>query len=604
MVFKYNKEEAEMKFKFTIGRRIGLGFALFILLTTFAFILTIITLADSKKRTETVVGQVTPSVAELKELNLLLQRSHTGISKWFFNKSFNDIEFREELKNLIDSDYPKKKASLLKLSQDWPADEQKQIYSIFTSIETLFSVYKNEIINQLNTADAYEDASIYLMARIPYEQSETDIKLIYKSLVKIIASRQKSAEDTTNEMFSSFDFLSNIVQTLGIALVLGGILIALFTTRSITKPIQKLKKMLLSMGLGILPTERIKARNDEVGEMGNALNELIQSMHRTTDFANETGAGNFNATYKPLSDGDSLGHALLKMRDDLAENERVLEQKVIERTEEVVRQKSEIENKNEELEILYKQVTDSIHYAKRIQEAILPPNNLINEVLPNSFVLYKPKDIVSGDFYWIERKNNLTYFAAVDCTGHGVPGAFMSLVGHNILKDIINHSSVVRPSEILDRLREGVVSTLRVDDSGKQAKDGMDMTLCTINYDTLELQYAAAFNPLYIVRDGELIQHDANKFPIGLFIGEKTNFDNHTIQLRKGDQIYIFSDGYADQFGGPKGKKFMIGNFRKLLTQISDLPVSQQKQKLDEILLDWQGEQEQVDDVLVIGVKV
>jgi serine phosphatase RsbU (regulator of sigma subunit) len=253
---------------------------------------------------------------------------------------------------------------------------------------------------------------------------------------------------------------------------------------------------------------------------------------------------------------------------------------------------------------LYKQVTDSIHYAKRIQEAILPPSQTINKLLPNSFVLYKPKDIVSGDFYWIEKKNNMTYFAAVDCTGHGVPGAFMSLVGHNILKDIIKNTSVIKPSEILDKLREGVVNTLRVDDSGKQAKDGMDMTLCSINYDTLELQYAAAFNPLYIVRAGELLLHPANKFPIGLFIGEKTNFDNYTIQLEKGDQIYIFSDGYADQFGGPKGKKFMIGNFRKLLTLIASMPVADQKEKLNEVLLTWQGEQEQVDDVLVIGVRV
>jgi serine phosphatase RsbU (regulator of sigma subunit)/HAMP domain-containing protein len=405
-------------------------------------------------------------------------------------------------------------------------------------------------------------------------------------------------------MFDSFKALQSIVTFLGIALVIGGILIAIFTTRSITKPIQELKKMLLSMGLGILPNERIQPRQDEIGEMGNALNELIQSMHHTTDFANETGAGNFSATYKPLSEYDSLGHALLKMREGLAENERVLERKVIERTEEVVRQKSEIENKNEELEILYKQVTDSIHYAKRIQEAILPPSQTINKLLPNSFVLYKPKDIVSGDFYWIEKKNNMTYFAAVDCTGHGVPGAFMSLVGHNILKDIIKNTSVIKPSEILDKLREGVVNTLRVDDSGKQAKDGMDMTLCSINYDTLELQYAAAFNPLYIVRAGELLLHPANKFPIGLFIGEKTNFDNYTIQLEKGDQIYIFSDGYADQFGGPKGKKFMIGNFRKLLTLIASMPVPDQKEKLNEVLLTWQGEQEQVDDVLVIGVRV
>jgi serine phosphatase RsbU (regulator of sigma subunit) len=569
-----------------------------------AFILTIITLNDSKSRTETMVGQVSPSVTELKELNLLLQRSHTDISKWFYNKSFNDLEFRVELKNIINVEYPKRKAILNEFSQLWTKDEKEQLKIIFSRIETLFKVYENEIMDQLGTIEAYEDPNIYLMARLPYEDSEISIKTIYKNLNSLILHKQKFAEEVKDQMFSSLDFLKTFVQLLGFMLVIGGVLIAIFTTRSITKPIQVLKKMLLSMGLGILPKERVSASRDEIGEMGNALNDLIRSMQHTTDFAKQTGAGNFEAQYTPLSKDDSLGHALLKMREDLAENERVLEQKVIERTEEVVRQKSEIESKNEELEILYKQVTDSIHYAKRIQDAILPSNSTVKKLLPDSFILFKPKDIVSGDFYWIEKKGKLVYFAAVDCTGHGVPGAFMSLVGYNILKDILNNTNVTRPSDILDSLREGIVATLKADDSGKQAKDGMDMTLCAINYETLELQYAAAFNPMCLVRNNELILYQANKFPIGSFIGEKTNFDNHTIQLIPGDQIFIFSDGYADQFGGPNGKKFMVGNFRKLLAQIAPLTSPEQKEKLDQTLLSWQGGQEQVDDVLVIGVKV
>jgi serine phosphatase RsbU (regulator of sigma subunit)/HAMP domain-containing protein len=593
-----------MAIRFTIGRKIGLGFGSFIVLTMVAFILTVFTLNDSKRQTETVVGQVTPSVAELKELNLLLQRSHTNVSKWFYNRSFNDIEFRDELKNIIRVEYPEKKKLLQALSQTWSADEKTQLRVIFGRVETLFKVYQNEIIGQLNSAEAYEDPNIYMMARLPYEDSEVNIKTIYRNLNSLIAFKQEAAEKVKDEMFDSFKFLKGFVQLLGITLVIGGIFIALYTTRSITKPIQVLKKMLLSMGLGILPKERIQTRNDEVGEMGVALTDLIQSMEQTTKFAKETGAGKFDANYKPLSKDDTLGHALLKMRDDLAENERSLERKVMERTEEVVRQKSEIENKNEELEILYKQVTDSIHYAKRIQEAILPPKTIIDQILPNSFVLFKPKDIVSGDFYWVEKKNNLTYFAAVDCTGHGVPGAFMSLVGHNILKDIISNTNIIKPSEILDKLREGVINTLHVSNKGTQSKDGMDITLCCINYDTLELQYAAAYNPLYIVRNGELIQYGANKFPIGAFIGEKENFDNVTIQLQKNDQLYVFSDGYADQFGGPKGKKFMVGNFRKLLTQISQKPVKEQMDFLDKILADWQGDLEQVDDVLIIGLKV
>ncbi len=592
------------KFRFTIGRRIGLGFTLFILLTVIAFVLTVVTLNDSKRRTETVVGQVTPSVAELKELNLLLQRSQTDISKWYYNKSVNDKGFRDDLKKILAKEFPSRKTKLLEFSRLWSNQEKEQLKVIFIRIERLFDTYQHEIMDPLKTLEDYDDPTIYLMAQIPFEETETSIIEIYKSLDALILLKQSVAEEETQVMFKSINFLKVFVQLLGIALMLGGVLIAFLTTRSITKPIQVLKKMLLSMGLGILPKERVTASRDEVAEMGNALNDLIRSMQHTTDFAHETGAGNFDASYTPLSKDDSLGHALLKMRDDLAENERMLEQKVIERTEEVVRQKSEIETKNEELEILYKQVTDSIHYAKRIQDAILPTANTIRQLLPDSFILFKPKDIVSGDFYWIEKKKNLVYFAAVDCTGHGVPGAFMSLVGHNILKDIINNSAAERPGEILDRLRDGVMDALKVDDGGKQAKDGMDMTLGAIDFGKMELQYAAAFNPLYIVRAGELIMHQANKFPIGSFIGDKVNFDNHVIPLLPGDQIFVFSDGYADQFGGPSGKKFMVGNFRKLLTQIAPLDSAIQKQKLNETLLSWQGGQEQVDDVLVIGVKV
>ncbi len=589
--------------KFTIGRRIGLGFATLIVLTSIAFILTIYTLSDSKNKTELVVGQVTPSVSALKELNLLLQRSHTNISKWFYSKSFNDLDFRDELKHIIDQEYPLKKNQLIDLSKEWSADEQSQLKNIFSRIETLFKVYKNDIMKELNSTEKYEDASIYYLVRLPYEDSELSIKTIYKNLNSLIELKQNNAETVKEQMFSSFNFLNRFVQLLGIALIIGGILVAVFTTRSITIPIQKLKKILQSMSLGIVPNEIIRPSNDEIGDMGIALNDLVQSVKETTNFAKETGSGNFSADFKPLSKDDTLGQALLLMRDNLAENELSLERKVAERTEEVVRQKEEIEVKNSELVILYKQVTDSIHYAKRIQEAILPTQEYINQVLPDNFVLYMPKDIVSGDFYWITKKENKVYFAAVDCTGHGVPGAFMSLVGHNILEDIINNSSLNQPAEIMNALRDGVIKALNAENN-QDTKDGMDMTLCCIDYATLELQYAAAFNPLYLVRNNELKQYDANKFPIGKFLGEKQNFTNHTIQLQKGDQLFLFSDGYADQFGGPRGKKFMVGNFRRLLLNISQLSSKEQRQKLESTLSDWQGIQDQVDDVLVIGLKI
>ena len=593
-----------MAVRFTIGRKIGSGFGILILLTLIAFVLTIFTVSKSKVQTETVVGQVTPAVSSLKQYKFLLQKSQTLMAKWYYIKSKNDEPFKNELRSLIDRDYPNIKTKIHSLSSDWTPSEKEKFSNIEKFSDGIFNVYKTEVMSVLSTWESYKDPNVYFTAQFAYDDSEEKIKILYTQLNDLISKKESTAETTTVELLKSFNFLERFVQLLGIGLIIGGILIAVFTTRSITKPIQLLKKMLLSMGLGILPKDRINYRTDEIGEMGVALNSLVESMESTTEFAKQTGKGNFEAYYKPLSKDDTLGHALLVMRDGLSENERVLEQKVIARTEEVVKQKEEIELQSKELEILFKQVTDSIHYAKRIQEAILPPHNLVKEILPNAFVLFKPKDIVSGDFYWIDKKNDWSYFAAVDCTGHGVPGAFMSIVGYNLLKDILKNTESIAPSVIMDKMNDGVASTLHSGTSEKQTKDGMDMTLCALNFKTLELQFSGAFNPLYIIRNGELIQHKADKFPVGMFIGEKQNFTNNVIQLQKGDMIYIFSDGYADQFGGPKGKKFMAGSFRALLASVSKLPIEEQKASLDKTIEDWRGNLEQVDDILIIGVTV
>jgi len=370
-----------------------------------------------------------------------------------------------------------------------------------------------------------------------------------------------------------------------------------------------LKKMLLSMGLGILPKERVQARRDEIGEMGNALNDLIRSMQHTTDFAKETGAGNFDATYTPLSKDDSLGLALIKMRDDLAENERILKQKVIERTEEVVRQKSEIETKNEELEILYKQVTDSIHYAKRIQDTILPTNTFVREALKDSFILYLPKDIVSGDFYWIVEHNDKVFCSAIDCTGHGVPGAFMSIMGYNNLNYAINVAKANKPSEILNALNKAVTTAFSQKKSDSSSvRDGMDVALCMIDFKAMKLDFAGANNPIYIIRNKEIITLNPDKFPIGNYMDDRDqsqSFSNKEFNLQQGDCIYLFTDGYKDQFGGDQNKKFLVKRFKQLLSEISAKPMPEQGKILDETIMDWMGHRSaQVDDILVIGIKV
>ena len=585
-----------MDFKFTIGRRIGIGFAIFIIGTMVAFILTIITLNDSKTRTETVVGQITPSVADLKEINLLLQRSHTDISKWFYNKSFNDVEFRKEIKRIIEKDYPIKKNHLIVLSAIWTPNENQKLKVLFNQIDALFVIYKEDIMQQLSTADAYEDPNIYMMARLPFEDSETSIQVIYKNLNDLISIKQKFAELEIKTMFSSLDFLKRFVQLLGITLVIGGVLIAFFTTRSITKPIQILKKMLLSMGLGILPKERITESRDEIGEMGKALNDLIQSMHHTTDFAYETGAGNFEATYIPLSKDDSLGQALLKMREGLAESERILEQKVIERTEEVVRQRHIVEEK-------HKEITDSINYAERIQRSFLATKDLLDQNLKDHFVFFKPKDVVSGDFYFAEKlTNNNFLLATADSTGHGVPGAIMSLLNITSLEKAIENQD--QPSDILNTTRKIIIERLKKDGSVEGGKDGMDCSVICFDFKKKKIIVSAANNPVWIVRGSETIEIKPDKMPVGKHDKQDVSFTQQTIDIKKGDVIYTLTDGFSDQFGGSLGKKFMSKKLRELLSKNAHLPMEEQRTILENTFISWVGDLEQIDDVTLIGVRV
>ncbi|HEX7415082.1 MAG TPA: hypothetical protein VF411_13640, partial [Bacteroidia bacterium] len=467
-----------MPFKFTIGKKIGAGFGLVILFTVIAFIYTNLIINESKKKTDQVVKVVTPSVASLESFHSTLQRSQILITKWRHVQSSDDDPFKKELRELIRYKYPEIKKGIDSLKVDWTNEEKEQIETIFSLTDKLFIKYQKDIMSQINSFSAYDDASITFPVQLSLEEVDEELKFLYNELKSLINSQKTNADTVTGEMFTSFDKLLQLVKYLGIFLVIGGILIAVFTIRTIVKPVRKLKNVLQDMSYGVLPKMRMKYKSDEIGDMNIALNGLVQAMELTTEFAKEVGSGNFNSYYKPLSEQDNLGQALLKMRTDLAENERVLEQKVIERTEQVVKQSEEIKTKNNQLEILYKHVTDSIRYAKRLQEAIIPTDVAVRQILPESFVLFKPKDIVSGDFYWIKQVENKSYVAAIDCTGHGVPGAFMSLVGYNILKEItLNDEKAVAPSIIMDKMSKGVVKTLNpkagASETAHQTKDGM-----------------------------------------------------------------------------------------------------------------------------------
>ncbi len=280
-------------------------------------------------------------------------------------------------------------------------------------------------------------------------------------------------------------------------------------------------------------------------------------------------------------------------------------------TKKLIKNSRVIELKNELLSTRNKEVHDSISYAKYLQNAILPSRKLIKEQLKRSFVLYKPKDIVAGDFYWMElceADKDLVLFAAADCTGHGVPGAMVSVVCSNALNRAVKEFALYDPGKILDKVRELVIETFSK--SGDEVKDGMDISLCVLNYKTHVLHWAGANNPLWIIRHGgeqspeyELIEYKSNKQPIGK-TENPAPFTTHHIQLQQRDTFYVFTDGYADQFGGVKGKKMKTANFKKLLLSIQDKSMEEQYATIEQSFENWRGNNEQVDDICVIGVRL
>lgn len=446
-------------------------------------------------------------------------------------------------------------------------------------------LYKNSILSDPKGAEGYTDAHTaftyengkrvqYLFSYMPRENTT----LYGDSVIRIVS-------DYSRLDGIIMDAIINYSLIFGVIIILL-IVVILFVTRSITNPLNKL-----------------------------------------VDKVNKISAGNLNerAEEKGAKEIYTLAQHFNTMLDDLEESYNTLEQKVIERTAEISQQKEEIEaqrdqiegqrdnlaKSNKELEIAYRNIEeqksnieDSIHYAKRIQTAILPTSKQIYESFKDHFVLYKPKDIVSGDFYWSARKGNKDIFVVADCTGHGVPGAFMSMIGNTLLNKIVNTNNITKPNEVLDNLRDEVIKSLNQKGSDHESKDGMDVVYCSIDQKKMTVDFAGANNPLFLVRNGELHIYKGDKQPVGYFIAGIRPFTNHHIKVQKGDQIYLFTDGYQDQFGGDHDRKFMTKNFKALLTDIADNDSSEQKEKLDNTIENWMVNSRQIDDILVVGIKI
>jgi serine phosphatase RsbU (regulator of sigma subunit) len=318
-----------------------------------------------------------------------------------------------------------------------------------------------------------------------------------------------------------------------------------------------------------------------------------------------------------------INKKLLQKHEELLIKHKV---KIKKFEKEAIEKNNFVKNQLEEIMTQNIEITESIIYARKIQKAVLPPDSLFEQYFKEYFILFKPKQIVSGDFYWLVEKHNHIYISVADSTGHGVPGAFMSLLGISFLNEIINKQELLRANQILDRLRLHIIDSLRQTGKAGGSKDGMDMSLCVINKETKQLEYAGAYNPIFIIRknsEEEKVCFDNNsikveqtdlhtfihvkpdRMPVGFdYRSEGHSFSNQLLKLNEGDTIYMFSDGYADQFGGESNKKYSISRLKSLLLDIQAEKLEEQNNILDDMLENWKGKYAQIDDILIIGFKI
>lgn len=355
--------------------------------------------------------------------------------------------------------------------------------------------------------------------------------------------------------------------------------------------------------LSILGSIRIsKNMTSRIKKLSKGVNKFVESNfkepNKFEESIGEDEVGELAKNFKVLEDEIVIHFGLYK-------------NKVERRTLEILSQKEELEKKQEIIESKNKDILDSIKYAKKIQDSMLPEDRFLNQLLKEYFVLYKPKDIVSGDFYWSERKGGKIYIAVADCTGHGVPGAFMSIMGNNFMNQAINEKHFERPDQILSYMNIAISSSLGQNNDAHQngllmkVQDGMDVALITIDFSQNTLQFSGAQRPLLIVRDGKILEFKGDRFPVGgTTHGSVKKFSLENIQLKTGDNIYLFSDGYADQFGGKRNKKFKSSKLRELLVSIQNENPQVQKKILNESLALWKGDRDQVDDICVFGIRV
>ncbi len=574
-------------------KKLVTGFVVILTITLFSAIFSSVIINNNSKRILHVNNDIYPFTDKLAEFEQIVLNSKMLITNWVYLQY--NIEDKEELKKLIKEDYPKIKQEILtSLKKSGQEKNSESLHLIFEKMDEILAINK-ELMNTLSSFDDYEDAQKIFDAEEKIEEEVIPLSNEIRTLLNDFINKTKKKNDIIRDkMISSLKQLEITSIIFGFGMFIIILLSVIYIQKNITIPVTQVHDILLKLSKGEIIKQKVKQTDDIIAEMVSALYKLSDNFNKVAVNAQKIGKGNFDTEIKPLSDKDILGNAILEMRNSLKAYSEEMEAKVRERTAEISRQKEIIEEKN-------KNITASINYAVRIQKASLPQVTTIQTELPDSFILFKPKDIVSGDFYWFSKSEDKIIIAAIDCTGHGIPGAFMSLIGINLLSGIVNENKITEADEILNELHRRVQLALKQDVTANQ--DGMDAALCVIDTNNKKVDFAGAKNPLVYIQNDTLFRIKGDKKSIG---GKQVEgkFTKHTISAEEPTSFYIFSDGFQDQFGGKNGRKFMIKNMLNLFSDNHKLPFSKQNEIYDNTITEWKSSLPQTDDILIIGFKL
>lgn len=575
--------------------KITLAFILVVFIVIANVVFNFYIIKRNKANVAVMTEVINPYIESLEEFNLVVTESKMYATNWVYLQ--NSIGDKKSLDSLHKLHYPQLKKKLeglaMKLQKQADLDSLNDVFKKFHHLITI----EKQIMGILKTFDDYENPAKKFQGE---ELIESEVlprtSVIMSQLGKLISKNRSEAIRMKADIQESSERMMTIMLAASVGLFLFIMTAVYFISNGIRRPVVQMKQIIQQLARGELPKEKLDAQENVVGQMALSVNSLSESFTQTSEFASEIGRGNLSVHYDKLGENDLLGNALINMRDSLRNYSEDMEKQVRERTREVI-------EKGTKLEFAYKEIRDSINYAKRIQESILPADEMITKVFDNSFVFYKPKDVVCGDFYWFTQQGDEAVIAAIDCTGHGVPGAFMTVIGNSLLNQIVNFSGVTDPGRILTQLDKKLQETLQVHGS-IVTNDGMDAAVCRYRINKREITFSGAKRPLYIFKQGELIEIKGNKSPIGSYGHDYDKlFSEHKISVNKNDTIYLFSDGLQDQFGGAEGKKFMVKRFRELLAEIQNFSMRDQAARIEQEITYWQHGYEQTDDMLLIGIR-